>query len=229
MRPAILTTCLAVIVPLSLEAAELVPANFDVDDPKRRFENVIQFPETKRDLSVVMNCFSQIEPSGKMDETACFMRDNYDTPYVAAIQKAAKKARLNPATVDGKPVKVYLQYRVEFKAEGEERAVNLYLNPGYEENVKAYGMDHVAGQRILLGKEPWQGVCPKHAKFGVWARAFLAEDGLADNPSLEHADGVMPIANCQDAIREQVRSSRYIPAFADGMPVPSTYVEPFGN
>ena len=109
------------------------------------------------------------------------------------------------------------------------RRVTLVLNPGYKENVDAYGEDHIAGQRVVRGKEPWNEACPKRAKFTVLARAYLSETGEAASPSIEHAAGVLPTATCQNAIKESLLASRYVPAIADGVPVPSTYVEFFGN
>ena len=42
------------------------PANFDHPEDKRRMDKLIQWPEIKGDISVVMNCFSQIDKNGKM-------------------------------------------------------------------------------------------------------------------------------------------------------------------
>jgi hypothetical protein len=118
---------------------------------------------------------------------------------------------------------------VEFIAEGEQRAIHYYLNPGYEENVKAYGFEHVAGQRAIGDKEPWREVCPKRAQYSLWVRAYLGEDGRADSPSIQHAEGIMPTTACLDAIEQTIIASRYTPTLADGDPVPSTFVEFFSN
>lgn len=205
------------------------PADFDHPEEDRRMDRLIQFPEVKGDLTVVLNCFSQIERSGKMETTGCYVENNYDQPFADAVTTAAKKARLNPAIIDGETKKVFLQFRAAFEAKGEDRKINFYLNPGYEENVKAYGIDHVAGQRAIGKDEPWMDVCPKRAEFAVWVRAYLGEDGKADNPTIEHADGIMPVAACRDAIGRTILASQYTPALADGEAVPSTFVEPFSN
>lgn len=205
------------------------PANFDHAEDKRRMDKLIQWPEIKGDISIVMNCFSQIDKNGKMEHTGCFLLNNYDEPFMMAISQAAKKARMNPAIIDGKPRKIFLQFRVEFIAEGEQRAIHYYLNPGYEENVKAYGFEHVAGQRAIGDNEPWREACPKRAQYSVWVRAYLGEDGRADSPSIQHADGIMPTTACLDAIEQTIIASRYTPTLADGEPVPSTFVEFFSN
>ena len=213
---------------IAWSAVDVQPADFDHEERERRLANRIEFPELTRDATVMISCFSQIAKSGKMKDTGCFTKDNFDAPFAAAIMKAAKKSTLNPAFIDGDKQMIYLQFRVEFIAKGEDREIKLFLNPGHTENVDAYGPDHVAAQRVI-GKEPWQGICPQRAYFLVLVRAFLGEDGQPGNPSLERVSGIMPTSDCQNAIKETILQSLFTPAMADGYPVPSTFVETFSN
>jgi hypothetical protein len=214
---------------LALGQPAMRPADFDHPEDKRRMDKLITWPDIKGDISVILNCFSQVQANGKMESTGCFLQNNYDEPFVAVISQAAKKARLNPAIIDGRERTIFLQFRVEFIAEGEQRRIHFYLNPGYEENVKAYGFEHVAGQRAIGKQEPWMSVCPQRAQYALWVRAYLGEDGKADSPSIQHSDGIMPTETCLDAIKETILSGQYTPALADGEAVPSTYVEFFSN
>ena len=143
--------------------------------------------------------------------------------------KRIVKARLTPALIDGKPQEIFLQFQVKFVAEKEDRSIFFILNSGYEENVKAYGFGHIAGQRVIGKNEPWNSACPQRARYAVWVRAYLGPDGVADNPTVDHANGIMPTAACQNAIKQTILQSRYTPAYSDGEPVPSTFVEAFGN
>jgi hypothetical protein len=204
------------------------PATFDHEESKRRLENRIEFPEVKGDMSNMIYCFAQIEKSGKMKDTGCFMKENFDPPFANAIMKAAKKSQMTPAIINGEKRKIYLQFRVEFIAKGDERSIYLYLNPANTENIEAYGYDHIAAQRAI-GKEPWQDICPQRAKYLLIARAFVGEDGRSSNPSLERVSGIMPTADCQNAIKETILQSSFTPAMADGYPVPSAFVESFSN
>lgn len=204
------------------------PADFAHEETKKRLGNRIEFPEVTGNMSAMIHCFSQIEKGGKMKNTGCFLKENFDAPFVAAITKAAKKSALTPAIIDGEKRKVYLQFRVEFIAEGDDRNIHLYLNPGNTENVEAYGYDHIAAQRAL-GKERWQDICPQRAQFLLLARAFVGEDGKPQNPSLERLSGIIPTADCQNAIKETILESSFTPAMADGYPVPSAFVESFSN
>ena len=69
------------------------PANFDYPETDRWMEMLLEFPEIKGDISVVMSCVSRIKANGRMDGTGCYMQNNYDQPFMQAIGKAAKKAR----------------------------------------------------------------------------------------------------------------------------------------
>lgn len=229
MRTLILLVALVMAASEAMAQADFRPADFNVEEDKRRLDTLIEFPEVSGDLSVMMLCFSVIETNGKMDNTGCYLQNNYEGPFAEAVNKAAKKARLNPAIIDGKARDVYLQFRVEFIAEKDQRDIYIYLNPGYEENIKAYGFDHIAGQRAIGRNEPWSNACPKRAQYSVLVKAFLGEDGRAASPSVSHSSGVMPTQACQDAIKQTIIQSRYTPAMADGQPVPSSFVEPFGN
>lgn len=207
---------------------EFRAAAFDHEEAKRRLADRIEFPDVSGKVSAMILCFSQIEKSGKMKETGCYTKDNFESRFAEAVVKAAKRSQMTPALIDGKPYKIYMQFRVEFTADGDDRQIKLYPNPGYNENVDAYGADHVAGQRVI-GKEPWQDVCPQRAKYLVAVRAFLGEDGRSQSPSIERLTGIMPAPDCQNAIKETILSSRFVPAMADGYPVPSAFVETFGN
>lgn len=205
-------------------------AGFDYEESKRQLANVIEYPDgIKGKVSLVLSCVSRIQSNGKMKDTGCFTKNQYEQTFAGQVVKAAKKARMTPAIVNGKSYEIYLQFRVEFLAEGEEQDVHLYANPGYEENVLAYGFEHVAGQRVIGKKEPWNDACPNHANFTVWARAYLSEEGQAENPTIEFSNGLRPIASCLDAIKKTIVTSRYTPATSEGVPVPSTYIEIFGN
>jgi hypothetical protein len=228
MKVLFIISILLLLATSALSSEEMRPASFDHEEPKRRLHNRIEFPEVKGDMSNMIYCFSQIEKSGKMKDTGCILKENFDPPFVNAIIKAAKKSQMTPAIVNGEKRKIYLQFRVEFIAEKDERKIYLYLNPANTENIEAYGYDHIAAQRVI-GKEPWQDVCPQRARYLLIARAFVGEDGRSSNPSLERVSGIMPTADCQMAIKETILQSSFTPAMADGYPVPSAFVESFSN
>ena len=208
---------------------DLRPASFEHPEEKRRFLTLIEWPEISGKIEVILSCFSQIQDNGKMKGTGCYLRTNYDEPFAKAVNEAARKARLVPAVIDGKERDVYVQFQVKFVKEEESEDIYLIMNPGYEENVNAYGFGHIGGQRVISSNEPWSGACPQRAHYAVWVRAYLGEDGTADSATIDHVDGIVPTETCQEAIRQTIVTSRYTPAYSGGQPVPSTYLEAFSN
>ena len=204
------------------------PANFEHEESKRRLYKRIVFPEMTRDATVMLHCVSQIAANGRMKETGCYTKDQFDSDFASAVVKGAKKAYMNPAIIDGKAQKVYLQFRVGFIAKDDDREIYLFLNNGYTENVEAYGTDYTAAQRVI-GKEPWQDICPQRANYLLTLRAYVGEDGQSGSPSLDKVSGIMPTVGCQNAIKDTILASAFTPAMADGYAVPSSYVELFGN
>lgn len=203
-----------------------MPANFS--DGETSLSSLIEFPKLRGDASVAIFCLGLLTKKGKLEEHGCYQRNPGDETFVAEIYKAIKKARLTPAIYNGKPTTVVFQYRIQFVQKGEEQEMNFVANPGYAENVEAYGQDHIAAQR-LFGEETWQKACPKQARFVVLAKANVDYDGTPGAVSLTPAEGIPITGKCQQAIIDNVLQSRFIAAMADGEPVPSTFVEPFGN
>jgi len=230
-RNTLLTAKLLVLIVLMISVSargERVPATFGDPAAERWLGSLIQFPEIEGNVSVMLNCVSQVQTSGKLSKSGCYLENQFDTPFAAAVQKAAKKARMNPAVIDGKKREIYLQFRVEFIQEGDKREILLYSNPAEPENLKEYGMHHIAAQRTI-DKEAWMKVCPQRAGFIVVARAHVSMEGIASNVSLHHNAGIVPTGPCQQAIIDSILSSNYAPTTVDGIAVPSTFVEPFGN
>lgn len=210
------------------------PANFEVDDIERRLSKLIKWPQdVKGKTSLILTCFSIIKANGKMEMPNCIALNSFEKVFTAEIMKAAKKARLNPAMINGKSESVFLQFRVEFNAEvinkEEQHTIDIHLNPGHEENIKAYGYDHIAGQRVIKKKQVFHDACPKHARYVVWVLAFLGETGKAESARVVHSDGIMPTDTCQEALKQTVTSSQFTPAMANGVAVPSTFIELFSN
>lgn len=208
--------------------AQWAPASFAVEEEKRLFESLLEFPDVSGDVSIMMMCASQVTTSGKMTETGCFVRNNIEAIFGKSIQAAAKKARVTPAIINGKKYMVYLQFRVEFIKEGDSKRVHIWPNPGDAENIEAYGNEYIAAQRVI-GKESWMKVCPARAQFSLTARSHVNAEGKASDVSLQYGHGIVPTGNCQQAIIDTIVQSLFTPAMADGEPVPSAFVEPFGN
>lgn len=219
-----LLACIATVQ--SAPAQQHTPADFG--DGEKSLGKLIEFPELRGDTSVAISCIGLLEKNGKLEKHGCYRRNPGDETFAASIYSVIKKARLVPAVYDGKPATVVFQYRAQFVQKGEDKEINFVANPGYAENVEAYGHEHVAAQR-LFGKEGWGKSCPRQAKFVVLVKANVDYDGTPGAVSVTHAEGIPITQKCEQAIIDTIVTSRFIPAMADGEAVPSTFVEPFGN
>lgn len=206
--------------------AERKPAQFGSGEES--LGKLIEFPELKGDTTVMMRCAALLQDDGDMEMNGCVADDPADQLFIEQIIEAAEDATALPAVADGKEKTVYMQYRVEFIKKGEDETINIYANPGVQENIDAYGQDHVAAQRAV-GDEEWQDVCPQNAAYLVWLKAHVDPDGQQSSLSLTHGGGLNPTPRCEQAILHAVSGSEFFPALADGEPVQSTYVEPFSN
>jgi hypothetical protein len=217
---------LALLAAAGSAAADSVPAGFGSGE--KSLGELIEFPELKGDTIATISCIGIVEKSGKLDRHGCYKVNPGDDTFIASIYKAVKKARLTPASIDGKEVDVVFQYRAQFVKKGDTQTVEFVANPGHGENVEAYGSEHVAAQRVMA-KETWEKSCPQQARFIVLARANVDYEGRPGAVSIEHLNGIQVRPKCIEALTANILASRFIPAFADGEPVPSAFLEPFGN
>lgn len=207
--------------------AQLTPATLGDPEAEKYLPKFIGFPETHGDALVRLDCYVLVKTNGKLDG-GCYVKNNWDPDFAYAVFEATKKARMIPAT-DGKKAKeVVVQFQVIFEKKEERKTIKVVLNNGLPDNTEEYGEGHLAAQR-MYGHEPWMKKCPKRAEWLVNARAHVNDEGVASSVDLEHVRGIMPTGPCLGAIIETIETAAFSPAMIDGVAVPSSYVEPFGN
>ncbi len=220
----VLISCLSGTAPA--QSIERIPAGFGSGE--KALDKLIEFPDISTKLDKTFVCQGILKANGRLADGACYIVEPRDAPYVAAINKAAKKAQFTPARYNGKNVGVYYQYLVRFSRADDENRIRLYANHAYPENHDAYGDDYIAAQRVLT-REIWQRVCPSRSRFVVLARAHVAYDGIISSIAITHGSGISISKQCEQAIVTTMENSIYMPAYADGESVPSSYLEAFGN
>jgi hypothetical protein len=202
------------------------PANFD--DTENSLLAELNFPAIKGNASALINCSGIIKKNRKIDHIVCYKNQAGDEIYIQEIYRASKKSRFNPAKINSKVVEVFIQFRILFKQEKDNSSVKLLSNAGYEENVNAYGMSYIGAQRVI-GNESWQNNCPKYNRYRVLSKAHVDITGAASNANITPLNGIDINKKCNISINSSINSSRYIPAHNNSKPVPSTYIELFGN
>lgn len=72
------------------------------------------------DLRIKVFCRAAIRPDGrvKRNNSYCFSSDAHALPYVRAATAASEEARFVPASVDGRPVQVLMNYQFLFRLAG---------------------------------------------------------------------------------------------------------------
>jgi hypothetical protein len=225
VRPVVL---FALLTTISTAHAQLQPATLGDPADERYLIRLMEFPETQGDASVKLQCVAIVKANGRMKDTGCYIKNNWEPDFAQSVEKAAKKAVLSPAHTEKKSQTVALLFQVIFLKTGDDRSISVLLNPGIQEMVDAYGKDHISAQRVI-GKEKWGKVCPKHANWTVITKSHVDENGVASSVDLGHVSGIVPTGPCQQALIETITSSQFAPATVDGVAVPSVYIEPFGS
>ena len=206
--------------------ADRLPANFNTED--KSLDQIIKFPDIKGDISTTINCSGVIQKNRKIKFFSCFKNQPGDEVYIYEIYKAFKKARFNPAQINGKKDEVLVQFRIFFKSEDNNNSINIINNLGYKENVDAYGINHIGAQRII-GAEIWQKHCPKFNQYNLLTKTHVNSEGSASNASIHDYKGIKISQTCNNWILSTLNSSKYIPAMSGDIFVPSTHIEVFGN
>ncbi len=85
------------------EPPTFTPAHFDTES-EHSIDKQIVFPETDGDVSVLLRCDMWVTKGGRKRSRSlrCASPEDIDRRYVQAVERAAKKAKFAPATVNGK-------------------------------------------------------------------------------------------------------------------------------
>lgn len=194
------------------EASELIFRPAALTDRANSIQNRVRFPKGSTDVSVAFDCTSVASDHGEIGVTSCIPVGSSSPPFERAVGNAVERALVAPAIADGRPRTVRLQYRVAFERQGTQERVQVLLNHGLQ--VRTFGAAYSGPQRILEGKTlPFS--CDRD--FRVSVSATVTEEGRAEGVALE--PGSTGGEQCRADIVESFRTSRFIPAFADGKPV----------
>lgn len=202
-------------------AASFSPATFV--EGKRSLKTLLKFPKVDGDVSVIVICTSIGAANGRIREAKCSAANDPSQKFAIAVNRRAKSARINPATVDGRKEKVDFQFAVVFSRTADEESIDVYVNN--QKNLDRFGPDYISAQRYSPYELPDQ--CKeRRLSFLILEVAVVTKEGAVTESQL-HVDSVGIAKVCEDALREITRSSRFIPAFYEGSPVESVWVNPW--
>jgi hypothetical protein len=116
------------ILMMNVVFADNQSANFEVNE--NSLLSRLNFPEIKGTTSVLISCSGVIKKNKKLDQILCYKNQAGDEVYIQEIYRAIKKSRFNPAVINKKTVEVFLQFRVFFKQDKNDRTIKLISNTG---------------------------------------------------------------------------------------------------
>lgn len=190
---------------------------------ERSLKNLIRFPKVKGDLSIVVTCTSIGTAKGRIQEAKCSAADDPKQKFAIAVSRRTKSARITPATVAGKNEQVDFQFSVIFTRTGEAETIAVYTNN--RKNLDRFGPDYVSAQRYSPYELP--DVCKeRRASYLILEIAVVTKEGTVKESDL-HVDSIGIVKVCETSLREITKSSRFVPAFHDGSPVESIWVNPW--
>ncbi len=194
------------------------PADFF--DGEKTIHSRIKFPEWEDDVSVSLRCDSRVSKFGKVIENFCFSSGDKYALFEKEVHKAMKNSFVTPAMVGGAKKGVWFQYFVNFNKSGKKKRISIYPNYGLE--MDRYGVNYTSPQRYSKGVRTLFNRCRIHAN--VWIKATIDEFGNPNNVEVVSSKGGN---RCTKNLAFKFSKAKYIPAYVDGRPVPSLYMESF--
>jgi hypothetical protein len=175
------------------------------------------------DLSVVVTCTSTGSAKGRIREAKCSATNDPSQKFALAVSRKTKSSRITPATVDGKDEEVDFQFSVVFTRVGETETIDVYTNN--RKNLDRFGPDYVSAQRYSPYELP-DDCKLRRLSFLILEVAVVTVEGTVRESDL-HVDEVGIAKTCDVALRAITKNSRFVPAFHEGLPVESVWVNPW--
>src|SRR5688572_33158634 len=104
------------------------PANFPADQTP--IVSKLDFPEQEQDVLVRVFCQSYVLPSVRISNRYCLSAQPDDAPFRDAIIRRIIGTDIDPASIGGRPVPVYLQYTVQVQQHEGGETIEL-LRPHF--------------------------------------------------------------------------------------------------
>ncbi len=176
----------------------------------------------------VMYCQSDINVQGKAQNSSC--HDTHDNYHVEVLTEAAiEKLSFSPAQVNNQAVPVRMHYRVVFTGEFDNVTVTVLPNLGSMQ--ARLGVKYFAPQE-RLDIADWQETYSQQS--ATYGTPFLADAGLSRFAAMVNKEGKPVTVRSLDIekgkkrdaklVKNTLKESRFIPAFANGKPHTAGYL-----
>lgn len=195
-------------------------------DRPSSLQNMIKYPKIllrkKIYESVVIRCDAAVSVTGAITHNFCPEGSPTETPYIRAINRAAKAAVLQPAKVNDVTKKVFLQYYIVFKNSDKGHSIDVIPNSGLQ--MDQFGAEYTSAQRYKNGSGNFGTGCSANPKITI--KAIIDKKGLAKTIAVEPED---TNNHCKKYLIKAFKEQRFIPAFYKGQTMDSYYSEAIFN
>ncbi len=193
---------------------------------ERSLKSHIEFPDVAGDVDTMIRCHATISRKGKIHKNLCFYtdrsRDRSVRRFRNAIGKAVRRARLQPALMNGEAVRVVdFKYTVVFRRKDGNESITVY--PSHLREKTTLGLNYSAAQRYHSW-DLWHGCQSRGVR--LWIALPVDERGFPGPGRVLSSEDP---TGCGQKFLRNLRASRFIPAMKDGSPVASVYTLCFSN
>lgn len=205
------------------EPALYVPARFA--EGTERAASQIEYPIHKGDIAFFMNCGVALSATGEVKERFCLdFYGSQDARFQRAARKFLRKAKFEPASVNGSVVPVRFYFRIFFGKQGTNYAVGVY--PNWGDDTEKYGLDYVAPQQYEQPRFPT--AC---RDTGGLLKILVDAEGRAvgETEMLMTTFGQLRPSDCDRWYMDMAKNGKYIPAMHEGKPVSAIHVGIWGD
>jgi len=201
-------------------ADTLRPASFNGD--VTALEGVIELPEFGGEHEMTVSCYGIVDPLGKMSSQYCY------TPSGSgiigdAIYKLGDKITLTPALKNGKPVTVWMPFTVTFAQKHGQRSLRIYPYHSRHDAAFEPRSEGYSAPQWLPRKHDWSRGC-RAKKIAAWISMNVTEQGIPKN--VQKLKKIHP-GYCGFPIIRYVSNGKFIPAFANDVPIASQHHQVF--
>ena len=191
------------------------PTSANFVEGKRSLRNLIRFPKVKGDLSIVVNRTNIGTAKGRIQDAMCSATVDPSQKFAIAFNRKANSARIRPATVNGRKEQVDFQCSGVFTGAGDAETINVYTNN--RKNLDWFGPDNISAQRYSPYELP--DLCQeRRTSYLILEVAVVTKEGTVKESDLD-VDSIGIAKDCETRLRKITKSSRFIAAFHEGLPV----------
>ena len=188
--------------------------------------------------SVAVRCQVFVETDGSLTDYLCVTDDGIDDrSIIATVSDRLATEKFTPARADGSKVRVLMNFAVFFTCMAGDCTAVPVPHHGY--HLEALGLDYVAPQPIVSGREWYDGFedrGPLYAS-GLRGSGWFTAAVEVDSEGVASTSCIYALANVVwDDTRQQNRKklesilnrlveTRYVPGFHEGTPVQTQFFE----